>query len=239
MAIMLLLRHGRTKANADGLLAGWTPGIALDEKGEEQAARVAARLVNTPIVGVLASPLQRCVQTATVAVSGIAEPPTFSTEDALGECRYGAWTGRPLKELAKEPLWKQVQSSPSTVYFPDGNEFSGESMAGMQQRAVAAVRAFDAQVEAQHGPGAIWLACSHGDVIKAILADAAGTPLDRFQRIVADPASLSVVRYTTHQPYLLRTNDTGSDPVDFSALAKAAHSAESQHSPVGGGAGTD
>ncbi|MGB5953392.1 MAG: MSMEG_4193 family putative phosphomutase [Ornithinimicrobium sp.] len=238
MAIMLLLRHGRTTANADGLLAGWTPGIALDDAGKEQAARVAARLADTPVVAVLSSPLERCVQTATVAVSQIAEQPTLRTEEALGECRYGAWTGRRLKDLAQEPLWKDVQSAPSTVRFPDGNDFSGESMADMQQRAVAAVRSFDAQIEANHGPGALWLACSHGDVIKAILADAAGTPFDRFQRMVADPASLSVVRYTREQPFLLRTNDTGSDPVDYSALAKAAHSAESQQSPVGGGAGT-
>lgn len=236
---MLLLRHGRTKANADGLLAGWTPGISLDTQGEQQAQRLADRLAKTPIVAVLASPLQRCVQTATIAVSGIAEPPPISTEEAIGECRYGAWTGRPLKELAKEPLWKHVQSSPSTVRFPDGNDFAGESMTAMQQRALAAVRAFDATIEDQHGPGAVWLACSHGDVIKAILADAAGTPLDRFQRIVADPSSLSVVRYTPEQPFLLRTNDTGSDPVDYSALSAAAHTAQSQQSQVGGGAGTD
>lgn len=238
MAIMMLLRHGRTRANADGVLAGWTPGLSLDERGEEQAARVATRLAKTPVVAVLSSPLDRCVRTATIAVSGIAEPPAISVDEAIGECRYGAWTGRPLKELSAEPLWKEVQSSPSTVRFPDGEDFPGESMAGMQDRAVAAVRAFDARVEEQHGPGAIWLACSHGDVIKAIVADAAGTSLDRFQRIVADPASLSVVRYTADQPFLLRSNDTGSDPVDYSALAKAAHSAESQQSAVGGGAGT-
>ena len=239
MAIMLLLRHGRTAANANGLLAGWTPGIALDDHGEQQAERVAARLQHTPVAAVLTSPLQRCVQTSAVAISGMAQPPQILTEEAIGECRYGAWTGRPLKELAQEPLWKEVQTSPSTVRFPDGNDFAGETITSMQQRAVAAVRSFDARVEHEHGPGAVWLACSHGDVIKALLADAAGTPLDRFQRLVADPASLSVVRYTSNQPFLLRLNDTGSEPVDYSGLSASASLEESKQSQVGGGAGTD
>ncbi len=237
MAIMLLLRHGRTRANADGILAGWTPGIGLDETGQTQAQRVAERLAGVPIVGALVSPLQRCQETATIALSNVAEPPTVVTEDGIGECRYGAWTGRPLKELSKEPLWKDVQRAPRTVEFPGGDDFPGERMADMQQRAVTAVRAFDAAIEEAHGPGAIWLAVSHGDVIKAILADAAGTPLDNFQRIVADPASLSIVRYTKTQPFLLRTNDTGSEPLDLSKQAHAATQEDSEQAQVGGGAG--
>ncbi len=237
MAIMLLLRHGRTQANADGILAGWTPGIGLDETGQEQAGRVAQRLAGVPIVGALVSPLQRCQETATFALSQVDGAPDLVTEEGIGECRYGAWTGRPLKQLATEPLWKDVQRSPSTVQFPEGEEFPGERMADMQQRAVAAIRAFDTAIEEKHGPGGIWLAVSHGDVIKAILADAAGTPLDNFQRIVADPASLSIVRYTSNQPFLLRTNDTGSEPLDLSKQAHAAAEADATQAPVGGGAG--
>ena len=52
---------------------------------------------------------------------------------------------------------------------------------------------------------------SHGDVIKSVLADAAGAHLDQFQRIMVDPASLSVVRYTERRPFVLRVNDAGTD----------------------------
>lgn len=237
MAIMLLLRHGRTQANADGILAGWTPGLGLDDKGREQAQRVSTRLVAVPIVRALVSPLQRCQETAQIALSRLQTPPEITTDDHIGECRYGSWTGRPLKDLAKEPLWQDVQKSPSTVHFPDSDTFESESMTQMQARAVSAIRAFDAAIEAEHGPGAIWLAVSHGDVIKSILADAAGTALDNFQRIVADPASLSIIRYTSAQPFLLRTNDSGSEPIDLAGHAKAATEAGAQESQVGGGAG--
>ena len=97
----------------------------------------------------------------------------MATERGLLECDYGSWTGRELKTLAKEPMWRTVQAHPSAAVFPDG-----ESMADMSARAVAAVRRWDARVEAEHGPDAVWVAVSHGDVIKAILADALGIHLD-------------------------------------------------------------
>ena len=126
------------------------------------------------------------------------------TDDRLGEARYGDWTGRTIKELVKEPLWRVVQQHPSAAVFP-GPE--GEGLAQTQARAVAAVRSWNATL----GPDAVWLACSHGDVIKAILADALGLHLDQFQRIVVDPASVSVVTYTETRPFVVRVNDTGGD----------------------------
>ncbi|MCE0487661.1 MSMEG_4193 family putative phosphomutase [Ornithinimicrobium sediminis] len=236
MAILVLLRHGRTRANAEGTLAGWTPGIGLDERGREQAAAVGRRLMPTPLVAVVASPLQRCQETACAVLAPRDQAPQLRTEEDLGEARYGAWTGRPLKELAREPLWKEVQRSPSTVHFPPHDEFASEGMAQMQARAVAAARRIDSEVEQQHGPGAVWLAVSHGDVIKSLLADALATPLDDFQRIVVDPASVSIVRYTRERPYVLRLNDSGSDPVDLTALSKAA--TPDDDAAVGGGAGS-
>ncbi|MGB7448273.1 MAG: MSMEG_4193 family putative phosphomutase [Ornithinimicrobium sp.] len=238
MAIMVLVRHGRTRANADGVLAGWTEGIGLDERGREQAERVASRLAGTPVVAAMVSPLQRCQETASIILGAQPDPPTVETVEALGECRYGAWTGRALTELAREPLWKQVQSRPSTVRFPDSADFDGEGMQQMQDRAVAAVRAADERVSTEHGPGGIWVAVSHGDVIKAILAHAAGTSLDNFQRIVVDPASVSIVRYATEHTFLVRTNDGGSDPVDLAGLARSAAEPEGAHASVGGGSGT-
>jgi probable phosphomutase (TIGR03848 family) len=209
---VLLVRHGRTTANADGVLAGWTPGIGLDDVGRKQAASLAVRLAPLPLAAVVTSPLQRCRETAgeLIAVPGPKGSPRPEPEldERLGECRYGDWTGRPLQELAKDPLWKVVQAHPSAVTFPGPD---GESMPDMQHRAVSAVRGHDAGVAAEHGHDALWVAVSHGDVIKALLADALGMHLDAFQRIVVDPCSVSVVRYTPMRPFAVRVNDTGGD----------------------------
>ncbi len=219
MPTVLLIRHGRTEANASGVLAGWTPGIDLDEHGREQAATLAQRLSVLPLVAVVASPLERCQQTAQ-ALAAVPGPkdlarPDVVTDDRLGECRYGDWTGRELKTLVKDPLWKVVQQHPSAVVFPGAG---GESMRGMQQRALDAVRDWDARVAAEHGDDAVWAAVSHGDVIKSVLADAVGSHLDEFQRILVSPCSVSVVSYTATRPFLVRCNDTGGD---LSSLAPA------------------
>lgn len=241
MALCLLVRHGRTRANADGVLAGWSPGVALDGTGVDQARSVGRRLATTGVAAVVTSPLQRCEETARWLLDGLAaggrsEP---IADEGLGEARYGAWTGRPLKELAEEPLWRDVQCRPSTVTFPPHAEFEHESMSQMQARAVAAVSGWDARIEAEHGPAAIWVAVSHGDVIKAVLADALATPLDEFQRIVIDPGSVSIVHRTPARPFVLRSNDTGTDPVDLSALsARLTAEGATGDAAVGGGSGS-
>ncbi len=230
MTTVILLRHGRTTANAAGVLAGWSPGVRLDEKGQEQVAAVGARLAGVPLAAVVSSPLERCQQTAGAVVAG--RDLELRTDDRLGECRYGDWTGRPIKELLKEPMWKVVQQHPSAAVFP-GPE--GEPLAHTQARAVAAVREWNATL----GPDAVWLACTHGDVIKAILADAYGMHLDSFQRIVADPASISVVNYTDTRPFVLRVNDTGGDVSGLVPPRKRGRRSRkaSSDAVVGGGAG--
>jgi probable phosphomutase (TIGR03848 family) len=227
---VLLLRHGRTTANTGGVLAGWTPGVQLDETGTAQVQAVGQRLAKVPLAAIVSSPLERCRQTATALVDG--REVEVQTDDRLGEARYGDWTGRAIKDLVKDPLWKVVQQHPSAAVFP-GPE--GEGLAQTQARAVAAVREWNAKL----GPEAVWLACSHGDVIKAILADALGLHLDQFQRIVVDPASISVVTYTETRPFVVRMNDTGGD---VSALIppprKRRRRTASSDAVVGGGAGT-
>ncbi|HZC26506.1 MAG TPA: histidine phosphatase family protein [Actinopolymorphaceae bacterium] len=207
MATLFLVRHGRTKANADGILAGWTPGVGLDEVGQGQAGTLATRFGTIPVVGLVTSPLDRCRETAEVLTAADGRPDAV-VDERLGEVRYGDWEGKPLKNLAKEPLWKVVQQHPSGVTFPGAG---GEALRGMADRAVAAVREWDARIEEEHGPDAIWVAVSHGDVIKAIVADALGVHLDQFQRIVIDPCSVCVVRYTALQTFVVRVNDTGGD----------------------------
>ena len=226
MATVILVRHGRTTANASGVLAGRTPGVLLDDVGRQQAVRTGERLAVVPGVSVVSSPLERCRETAGYVLDRQEGSPTTPVEEGISECDYGDWQGRTLKELSAEPLWATVQGQPSAVTFP-----GGESMAGMQARAVAAIRRHDAAVDAEHGPGAVWVAVSHGDIVKSVLADALGMHLDLFQRIAVGPASVSIVRYGTSRPEVLATN---TDSGDLSWLRAAAPAADAA---VGGGAG--
>ncbi|MCM4077637.1 histidine phosphatase family protein [Paractinoplanes hotanensis] len=224
MATVLLLRHGRTTANATGELAGRRP-VELDDTGRAQAGRAGERLRALPLARVVTSPLVRCRTTVELALPGSSPV----VDEGLTECGYGDWEGRPLKELSKEPLWPVVQQHPSAAVFPNG-----EAMAAMSARAIATIRRWDASVSAEFGPDALWLACSHGDVIKAIVADAMGLHLDQFQRIVADPASISVIRYTPTRPFVVRLNDTA----DLQSLIPPPSAdAERSDAAVGGGAG--
>ena len=207
MPLVFLVRHGRTAANADGVLAGWTAGVGLDERGVAQADAVAQRLAGAPVCRVVASPLQRTQETASALAQQWGLP--VETEEELGECRYGAWTGLPLKDLVAEPLWATIQANPSAATFPASQEFAAESIADMAARAVRAVRRIDESVAQDHGENACWVAVSHGDVIKAILADALGAHLDSFQRIQVDPASVSIVRYGAGRPLVLGLNGDG------------------------------
>ncbi len=236
MATVILVRHGRTLANAGGILAGWEHGVHLDDHGRAAAGAVGARLAGRGLrpVRVVSSPLVRAVETAELVGTGCAPDVRVEIDERLGECRYGAWTGRALKDLADEPLWRVVQDHPSAARFPDGPEHPGESIAEMSARAVLAVRQTDSAVSAEHGPDGVWLAVSHGDVIKAVLADALGMHLDAFQRLVVDPASVSIVRYAPSRPAVLRINDTGALP----DLARRADTpGEQGDAVVGGGAG--
>jgi probable phosphomutase (TIGR03848 family) len=226
MATVILVRHGRTTANVSGVLAGRTAGVKLDDVGRQQADRTAERLAVVPLVGVVSSPLERCRQTAKLILARQEGSPAAPLDRGLTECDYGDWQGRSLSELSKEKLWSVVQSQPSAAVFP-----GGESLAGMQARSVAAIRHHDAAFEAEHGPGAVWVAVSHGDIIKSILADALGMHLDLFQRINVGPASVSIVRYGSSRPDVLATN---TDSGDLSWLRAPA---ASEDAAVGGGAG--
>jgi probable phosphomutase (TIGR03848 family) len=226
MATVILVRHGRTTANASGVLAGRTAGVELDGLGVDQSKRAGERLAVVPLVGVVSSPLERCRQTAQAILDQQRDSPPMPIEDGITECDYGQWQGRALADLAKEDLWSVVQTQPSAATFP-----GGESLTAMQTRAVTAIRHLDAAFEAEHGPGAVWAAVSHGDIIKSVLADALGMHLDLFQRINVNPASISIVRYSPARPDVVAVN---TDAGDLSWLAADPGSADA---PVGGGAG--
>jgi probable phosphomutase (TIGR03848 family) len=226
MATVILVRHGRTAANVNGVLAGRADGVQLDQIGRDQAACAAERLAAVPLVAVVSSPLERCRQTARMILDRQAASPTALVEEGITECDYGEWQGRAISEVAKDKLWSVVLTQPSAAEFP-----GGESMATMQARSVAAIRRHDAAFESEHGPDAVWVAVSHGDIIKSVLADAFGMHLDLFQRITVAPASVSIVRYRADRPEVLATN---TDAGDLSWLRTSAPPTDA---PVGGGLG--
>ena len=195
MRLLLLLRHAVTE-HTGAVLSGWTPGLHLSEQGREQAEALAGRLEPVPLDAVYASPLERCQETAAV-VAGAKGLKVETLED-VGEVRYGDWTGRTLKELGREPLWKVVQATPSAARFPDG-----ESIFEMQARAVLAVEGLR-----EAHPRQTVAVCSHADVIKALTCHYLGMHLDLFQRVVVSPASVTAIAFGP-VPYLVRLNDTG------------------------------
>ena len=243
MTLVLLVRHGLT-AGTGRVLTGRTPGIPLDDRGREQASALAARLAAVPLDAIVTSPLERCRETAdAIAAARNGHPLAVQEDERLAEVRYGDWTGKPLRRLAKDPLWRVVQAHPSAVRFPGED---GESMPDVQHRAVGAVREWNARL----GANAAYVICSHGDVIKAVIADSLGMHLDMSQRLQVDPCSLSVIRYTPLRPFLLRMNDTGGvvgsraggGPGDRRATAAATDAPErgprrDSDAVIGGGAG--
>ncbi|MER7210211.1 histidine phosphatase family protein [Streptosporangium sp. NPDC000239] len=235
MTTLLLARHGLTPLTGP-VLAGWTPGLHLSDAGRAQAEALAVRLGPLELDAIVSSPLERCQETAGAVAAG--RETEVVTDERFGECRYGDWTGRPIAELAKEPLWRVVQTHPSAVTFP-----GGESLAAVQHRAVSAVREWNERL----GPKGVYLVCSHGDVIKAIVADAMGLHLDQFQRITADPASLTAIRYTPLRPFVLRLNDLGGEVAglrppeetqDGAGEKDGGQNLTESDAAVGGGAGT-
>lgn len=196
MTDLLLIRHATNDWVGDRL-AGWTPGVHLNEHGRSQARALAARLAAWSFAAIYSSPLERAVETAqAVAESHGLE---VMVEQDVGESRYGDWTGQSIKELAKAPEWMQVQFTPGLARFPNG-----ESLGEMQARAVAAVE----RLRRLHPDGVVAI-FSHADVIKAVAAYYAGLPFDLFQRLVIDTASVTWIRFTPHGPRLIRLNDTG------------------------------
>ncbi|MEU0763041.1 histidine phosphatase family protein [Streptomyces microflavus] len=228
MPTLILVRHGRSTANTAGVLAGRTPGVLLDERGTEQAAALPARLSALAIAAAVTSPLERCRQTLQPLLDARPGLPVH-TEERISECDYGDWSGRKLAELSDEPLMSVVQQHPSAAAFP-----GGESMRAMQARAVDAVRDWNDRVEAEHGEDATYVMCSHGDIIKSLVADALGMHLDLFQRIHVDPCSVTAIRYTRLRPFLLRVGDTG----DLTPLAPREQAVGADAVPSGAGDGT-
>ncbi len=197
--VVLFVRHGQTPTTGKKL-PGRAPGLHLAETGLKQADVAGERIAAlNKVSAVYASPMERTQETA--APIARACKLRVRTHKGLIEADFGEWTGKNLSSLRKLPEWTTVQRYPSGFRFP-----GGESFPEMQTRMTGAV----ADLVAKH-PGETIVAVSHADTIKAAVADAAGTPLDLFQRIVVSPCSISAVMYTTSGPIVLSVNSTGDD----------------------------
>lgn len=227
MTLVILLRHAHSTANGSGVLAGRTGGVHLSPLGRVQARKLATRLGEIPLKSLRSSPLERCAETLHpwLRKRELSDFPLMSEltiDHDLAEVDYGLWSGMKLRTLSRDPLWKTVQERPSQVTFPQG-----ESLLAMQKRAMKSV---DAGLSLR-GKGHVLL-MSHGDVVKSIIASALGMHLDEFQRIVIDPASVSIVDYSGSRPRVLLLNDSRSK-LDSSVIAQ-----RGKKDLVGGGAGT-
>ena len=188
------MRHGTTPTTG-AVLPGRAPGLHLAEAGLAQAEAVAARLAALPrIDAVYCSPLERTRETARPI--GAAHGLAVKADRGLLECDFGEWTGRPLKELSKEPAWATVQRYPSGFRFP-----GGESFVEMSARITGALQ----RLVERHASGVV-VAVSHADPIKAAVADALGTHLDLFQRVNVSPCSVTAVHYGPTGPAVLAVN---------------------------------
>ena len=197
MSLVVLVRHAHSQANAAGILSGRRPNIALSEKGRTQAQELAIRLGELKVKELRVSPLQRCIETIDPWVSTKSRIRRIE-DHGITEVDYGKWSGRTLRSLSREKLWKIVQENPSRVFFPDG-----EGMANMQARAIESMHL----ALSSTGTGAVVMV-SHGDVIKAVVAANLGMRLDDFQRIIIDPASVTLFDFSSKTPRLLLLNDS-------------------------------
>ncbi|CAB4550046.1 unannotated protein [freshwater metagenome] len=206
MTRILLLRHAHSVANAKGILAGRTPGITLSERGVKQSLEVATRLKEVTFSQIRISPMERCAETVQPLIANFsktaAKKINIETDDDLVEVDYGKWTGKKLAVLSKEKSWKIVQETPSAMYFP-----GGEGLLDVQARAMRGLNKVSKSAGSETK-----LLVSHGDVIKAIVASVLGTHLDHFQKIVIDPASITVLDFNGKDYRVLTLNNT-LDPI--------------------------
>jgi len=197
MARIVLLRHAHSVANEKNLLAGRTAGISLSKTGKEQAKDLIARLGNIQFDEVAISPLQRCRETIDPWLDKSGTKSRIVVDESISEVDYGDWSGKTLASLRRKAQWKVVQDFPSQMTFPEG-----ESLLEMQGRALSGFY----RLNAVKGKGPRLLV-SHGDVIKSIVAHCLGMHLDQFQRLVIEPASLTIIDTDSGLSRLVRFND--------------------------------
>ncbi|MCB9420898.1 MAG: MSMEG_4193 family putative phosphomutase [Ardenticatenaceae bacterium] len=218
MTTFILVRHGENDWVNKHRLAGWIPGIHLNEKGHEQAQAAAERLAHLPVTAVYSSPVTRCMETAVY----IARPHNLDVIELeeVGEVRYGKWEGKKIKKLAKKKRWMTVQFFPSRMTFPQG-----EALRDVQSRGIQALE----KLSRQH-PDDVVIVVSHADLIKLVMAHYLGVHIDLFQRIVISPASANVMSlHPSGGVRILRLNDDG--PLILPSKPEKPEAETSQNTP--------
>jgi probable phosphomutase (TIGR03848 family) len=200
VARLIFLRHAHSIANEKGILSGQLPNIPLSKLGKIQADQLVERIGKSSFDSVRVSPMQRCEETINPWLSsrysqGISQ---YLIDSSLIEVDYGKWSGRKLSTLSRDPLWKDIQNSPSIVRFPQG-----ESIKGAQKRALTSIhQALKEKSQGTH------LFVSHGDIIKSIVASLMKIHLNHFQSLVVDPASITVIDFDGSKSRLISFNDS-------------------------------
>jgi probable phosphomutase (TIGR03848 family) len=222
---LVLIRHAHSESNAAGVLSGRIPNVHLSAKGVKQAEQLSQRLGSFPVAQMRISPMERCFETVSPWINEhvLAANPRFepTIDPMLNEVDYGDWSGKRLATLSRKREWKTVQESPSRMYFP-----GGEGIAAMQARAMKSVHEVASLSDSK-----VAVFVSHGDVIKSIVASALGMHLDEFQRIIIDPASVSIIEYSSVKPRILLVNDSRAIVTDLLKAPKRSKNL------LGGGSG--
>jgi probable phosphoglycerate mutase len=196
MTTILLIRHAVNDFVKTGRLAGWTPGVHLNEEGQAQAEALGLRLADAQLDHIYASPIDRTMETAQAIAQHHPHLTVEATTD-IGEVQYGDWEGKKIRDLAQRKMWSVVQEYPSRAYFPNG-----ETMRGVQVRIVDAIEGY-----VQKHPNQTIALVFHADLIKMTLAHYLGMHLDVFQRIVISPASISTLQLEHSRPFVVSMND--------------------------------
>lgn len=193
MTVFFLVRHAVTE-HTGHKLSGWMPNLHLTPEGRAQAEAVADRLGEVDFRAIYSSPILRTVETA----RAIAKKHNLEVvvRRGIGEVRYGQWTDRSLKALARTKLWTKVQRWPSAARFPDG-----ETLREVQARALEEIE----RIHDEHPKHAV-CCVSHGDVIRLVAAHYLGVHIDLFQRIVIGPASTTVIVVGEDGPLVVSLN---------------------------------
>jgi len=194
MTTFLLIRHashdlmGRT-------VAGWMPGVHLNDFGRVEAERLADRLVTSPIDSVYSSPLNRSIETARPIAARIGCD--IEIRETLGEFHFGS-SGRSLADLEGSGHWSELNARRS-----DGHPPGGESTLEVQHRVLMEL----GRIRAAY-PDSTVVVVSHGDVLKAAVAHVLGLHLDYLQRFELAPASVTRIVWNDGGPLLLGLNET-------------------------------
>ncbi len=218
MTQLLLIRHAVNDFVKSGRLAGWTPGVHLNDDGKAQAAALGERLAAMPIKHLYASPLERTMETAE-AIRAHHPHLDIIPNEAIGEVRYGDWEGASIASLRGRKMWQVVQEYPSRAVFPNG-----EAMRAVQIRVVNELERL-----VERHPGEMVVVVSHADVIKMALAHFLGMHLDQFQRLVISPASISTIVLGHGRPNVVSLNDTA----HIEALERQQKRAKAQQTAAG------